>query len=168
MKRWIFMLFTGVCLLCGCTKRNIVPDGSQNQYGDLPQPEGGIVWEQLWEDFDEVYTDLDIYPFAETVNANVNGDEKKLNFYLLLNTTISPEEAEQYATTVIKGFNDLIAEQNTSYAHSSENSYGGFVEQYEVYVMVGEDSTKDDESTWILEDTIPAGEYRPVTAQTEG
>lgn len=168
MKRWIFMLLAGVCLLCGCTKRNIVPDGSQDRYEDLPQPQGGIVWEQLWEDFDEVYTDLDLYPFADTVNANVNGDEKKLNFYLLLNTAISPEEAEQYATTVIKGFNDLIAGQNTSYGYSSEDSYGGFVEQYEVYVMVGEDSTKEDKSTWILEDTIPAGEYRPVSARTEG
>lgn len=167
MKRWIFMLLAGVCLLCGCTKSNIVPDGSQDGYGDLPQPEGGIVWEQLWEDFDDAYADVAIYPFAETVNANVNVDEMKLSFYLLLNTVISPEEAEDYATTVIKGFNDLVAGQNTAYAPSSEDSFGGFVEQFEVYVMVGPDATKDDESTWIVEDTIPAGEYRSVSAQAE-
>ena len=65
---------------------------------------------------------------------------------------------------MIKGFNDLIAQQNSDYAPSSENSYGGFVEQYGIYVSVSPDSTKDDSTTWILEDTIPAGEYRPVSA----
>ena len=65
---------------------------------------------------------------------------------------------------MIKGFNDLIAQQNSDYAPSSENSYGGFVEQYGIYVLVSPDSTKDDSTTWILEDTIPAGEYRPVSA----
>ncbi len=168
MKRRIFMLLAGLCLLCGCTKSNIVPNGNGSQFDDLPQPQGGVVWEQLWEDFDDTYADQAVYPFIETVNAQVSSDENMLKFFLLLNTAISQEEAGAYATEVIKGFNDLVAEQNTSYAHSSEDSYGGFVEKYDVYVMVGMDDTKDDKSTWILEDSIPAGEYRPVSAGTEG
>ena len=102
------------------------------------------------------------------MNAQVSSDENMLKFFLLLNTAISQEEAGAYATEVIKGFNDLVAEQNTSYARSGEDSYGGFVEKYDVYVMVGMDDSKDDKSTWILEDSIPAGEYRPVSAGTEG
>lgn len=164
MKRWILLLVSiSFCLLSGCTKSNII-SGDDEKYADLPRPVGGIVWEQLWEDFSEIYADVNTYPFAETVNGGFYPEENMLKFYLLLNTTISDEEAEKYATTVIKGFNDLISQQNSDFSPSSENSYGGFVEQYEVYVLVSPDSTKADNSTWILEDTIPAGEYRPVRA----
>lgn len=165
MKRWILLL-ASICLLCsGCTKSNIVHGRGQNE--DLPQPIDGIVWEQVWEDFDAIYADTYTYPFAETVNAGVYPEENMMKFFLLLNTTISKEEAAKYATEVIKGFNDLISIQNNAYAKSSEESYGGYVSQYDIYVMVGDDSTKAEKDTWILEDTIPAGEYRPVSAGAE-
>ena len=153
-----------ICLLCGCTKSNIVPQNSDEQYGDVRAPVGGIVWEQLWEDFDAVYADTNEYPFVETVNAGVYPEDGQIKFFLLLNTTISDEEAAEFATTVIKGFNDLIAEQNSNYSVSGDDFYGGFVSEYDIYVMVAPDDTKDDEATWILEDNIPAGEYRPVQA----
>jgi len=162
--KWIkklTVMLMGVCLLCGCTKSNII-SGDQN-YGDLPQPSAdGIVWEQLWEDFQEDFTDEDLYPFVETVNAGVYPEENKIKFFLLLNTEISAEEAAKFATEVIKGFNDLVAEQNSAYAMSSNESYGGYVSKYGVYVMVAPDESKGDKSCWILEDTIPAGEYREV------
>ena len=56
---------------------------------------------------------------------------------------------------MIKGFNDLIAEQNSNYSVSGDDFYGGFVSEYDIYVMVAPDDTKDDEATWILEDNIP-------------
>lgn len=162
--KWIkklAVILAGACLLCGCTKSNIISGGQD--YGDLPQPSAdGIVWEQLWEDFQDQYTDMDLYPFVETVNAGVYPEENQIKFFLLLNTELSAEEAADFATEVIKGFNDLIAEQNTAYAPSSEDSYGGYVSKYGVYVMVSEDELKGDKSSWILEDTIPAGEYRAV------
>ena len=163
MKRWILLLVC-ICLLSGCTKSNIVPQNCDEQYGDVPAPVGGIVWEQLWEDFDAVYADTNEYPFVETVNAGVYPEDGQIKFFLLLNTTISDEEAAEFATTVIKGFNDLIAEQNSNYSMSGDDFYGGFVSEYDIYVMVAPDDTKDDEATWILEDNIPAGEYRPVQA----
>ena len=166
MKKCMLLLLC-VCLLSGCTKSNIVPDGSDEQYEDAPQPVGGIVWEQLWEDFDAIYADPNDYPFVETVNGGVYPGEGYVRFFLLLNTTISEEEAAEFAETAIKGFNDLISEQNGNYAPSSDESYGGFVEQYNIYVMVGPDDTKVDKSTWILEDTIPAGQYRPVRPGVE-
>lgn len=163
MRQWILLLVS-ICLLSGCTKSNIVPQNSEEQYGDAPAPVGGIVWEQLWEDFDEVYADTDVFPFVETVNAGVYPEDEQIKFFLLLNTTISQEEAAEFATTVIKGFNDLIAEQNGNYSPSDDQSYGGFVSEYNIYVMVAPDDTKDDESTWILEDNIPKGQYRAVLA----
>ena len=165
MKRWVLLAASLCLLLSGCTKSNIVR-GNQDEYGDLPQPVDGIVWEQVWEDLDAIYADTYTYPFAETVNAGVYPDENMVKFYLLLNTDIPADEAADYATEVIKGFNDLIAVQNNAYTKSGEDSYGGYVSQYGIYVMVGADSTKADKDNWILEDTIPAGEYRPVSGES--
>lgn len=166
MKKCMVMLMAGTMLLTGCTESTIVQNTVNGGItGDEPAPVGGIVWEQLWEDLDSIYTDHSDFPFAETVNCSVYGDDGKIDYYLLLNQEISVEEAAEYATTVIKGMGDLIAEQNPDYTPSSEDSYGSFIDQYEIYVMVAPDDTKADEGTWILEDTIPAGEYRAVSAQ---
>lgn len=162
MKRWMILMASVCLLLCGCTKSNIVY-GDNNKYGDRPQPVDGIVWEQVWEDLKDIYEDPDAYPFVASVNAGVYPEENMVKFYLLMNTDISDEEASAYATKVVKGFNDLIAMQNSSYAASSEESYGGYLAQYGIYVMVGPDETKDDPDTWIIEDLIPQGEYRPVS-----
>lgn len=149
-----------ICLLCGCTKSTII---NPVDTSDLPMPgPDGIVWEQLWDDWTETYTDPDFYPFADSVNGSIYPDEGVARFFLLLNRDISLEEAKAYAMEVIKGFGYLIAEQNSDYTHPDETSYGSYLEAYDIYVMVGSDATKADESTWILEDTIPAGEYREI------
>ncbi len=156
----IAAILTGACLLCGCTRSNIInpePDP------DLPTTgQEGIVWEQLWEDFQDTYSDTDAYPYVETSNATVYPEDNTIKFFILLNQEISREEAADFAMTVIKGLNDLAAGQNASYGKSSDTSYGGFVSKYNIYVMVSADDTKSSPSGWLLEDTIPAGEYRPV------
>lgn len=165
MKKLMIILMTGATLLTGCTKSTIVEDTLNGGItGEEPMPVGGIVWEQLWEDLDAIYTDQNDYPFTETVNCSVYGDDGRIEYFLLLNQDIPAEEAAEYATTVIKGMGDLIAEQNSEYTPSSETSYGSFIDQYEIYVMVAPDDTKAEENSWILEDTIPAGEYREVQA----
>lgn len=152
----------GLCLLlCGCTKSNIVY-GDKKRYDDEYKPVDGIVWEQVWADLSDIYADTDLYPFVASVNGGVYPEENMVKFYLLVNDEISAREASEYATKTLKGFNDLIAEQNSSYSPSSDESYGGYLSQYGIYVMVGPDATKEDPDTWILDDLIPAGEYRPV------
>ena len=163
MKRIKTMLIVlaGVFMLCGCTKSNIIRGES-----DLPPLSSeGIVWDQVWEDFQDLYGDEARYPFIDSVNGTVNTEEKKVRLFLLLDEEISAEEGAEYATEAIKGFNDLISDQNSDYERSSDDSYGGYVSQYEIYVMVGEEDTKMDKNCWLLEDTIPAGEYRPVNPE---
>ena len=161
MMKKIVVLLGCVMLLSGCTKSNIIQGGAD--YGDLPAPSSeGIVWEQLWEDFHEIYEDKDTYPFAGTVSGSVDPEKKEASFFLLLNEGISKEEAAEYATTVLKGFNDLISTQNSAYGASSEESYGGYLSSYKIYVMVAETDYMNTEEKWILEDEIPAGTYRAV------
>lgn len=164
MKKVMIILLSAMLVLSGCTESNIVTGPSQD-YSDLPQPVGGIVWDQLWADWDETYTDLELYPFSETVNCNIDPEKNVIKFFLLLNQDISRKEAAEYATAAVKGLNDLICEQNGSYTPSTEDSFGSYLEQYEIYVMVGADSTKDNTETWIIEETIPAGEYREIGAE---
>lgn len=163
MKKIIVLLLASMLVLSGCTKSNIVKGGQD--YSDMPQPVEGIVWEQLWEEWDEMYTDQDLYPFSETVNGGVYADENTMKFFILLNQEISKEEAAEYATTVLKGLGDLMAGQNPDLTASGDDSYGSYMDKYNIYVMVSPDATKSDESTWILEDTIPAGEYREVSGE---
>lgn len=158
-KRFAVIL-AAVCCLCGCTKSNII---SPEPPKDAPAVgSDGIAWSQLWEDFEDTYSDSDAYPFIETVSASFYDDDKTVKFFILTSEEVSNEEAAEFATMVIKGLNDLIADQNPSYALSSDSSYGGYLSKYNIYVMVSEDGVKSDKTSWILEDTIPAGEYRAV------
>ena len=126
MKRWILFMASVCLLLCGCTKSNIVY-GDNKKYDDQYQSVDGIVWEQVWQDFSDTYADQDLFPFAVSVNGGIYPEENMARFYLLVNGDVSDKEAAEYATKVLKGFNDLIAIQNSSYASSSEESYGGTI-----------------------------------------
>ena len=158
-KRFAVSLAAGCCL-CGCTKSTII---SPEAPSDVELAgEDGIVWGQLWEDFQDKYDDSDAYPFVESVSASFFDDENTVKFFILTNEEVSNEEAAEFATNVVKGLNDLIADQNPDYAPSSDESYGGYLSKYNIYVMVSEDSKKAEKADWLLEDTIPAGEYRAV------
>lgn len=162
IKRITLILTVG-CLLCGCTKSNII---RRDDNEDLPQLSSeGILWEQVWDDFQDRFAETGWYPFVDSVNGMIDPEKKELSLFLLLNEDISAQEAADFATEAIKGFNDLISEQNPNYGASSDTSYGGYVSQCSIYVMVGLEGEKTDKSGWLLEDRIPAGEYRPVNPE---
>ena len=158
LMRNMALLCLCVCLLCGCTESTVI---ETSDYSDLPQPgPDGLVWEQIWEDWRSIYEDTAAYPFIDTVNASIDSENGSARFFLLTNSVISEEEAIQFAMEAVKGFSDVIREQDLSLEPSGSDSFGGYLKPFEIYVMVGPDGTKADRSTWILEDTVPAGEYR--------
>ncbi len=157
MKRinnFVVIVLACACLLCGCTERTIIESGGPQAGAD------GIVWEQLWEDWAAAYEDTATYPFVETVNCSFYPEENRVEFYMLFNKTISEDKAINFAMEAVKGMGDLVAAQNSNYTKSSDTSFGSYLDAYEIYVMAGDDLTKEDSSTWIFEDTVPAGEYR--------
>ena len=106
IKTTILMLTT-ICLLCGCTKSNIIhKDGDDS----LPQLSSeGIVWEQVWDEFQSQYADEAWYPFVSSVGGGIEPTKKELELYLFLNEEITAQEMADYATEAIKGFNDFIS-----------------------------------------------------------
>ena len=98
-KRFAVIL-AAVCCLCGCTKSTII---SPEAPSDVEMAgEDGIVWGQLWEDFQDKYDDSDAYPFVESVSASFFEDENTVKFFILTNEEVSNEEAAEFATNVVK------------------------------------------------------------------
>lgn len=168
MKKITAALLTCALLLSGCTQSNLVQQEG-NREPDTEIQEGiEISWSQVWDELDNQFIDPELYPFSESVNCNVVEEEKRIEFILLVQPGTTREEAASYATTVIKGFNDCIATQDFSYEYSTEDTYGSYVSGYDVTMLVAPYDSKEDSSTWILEDTIKANsEYRDVGAETE-
>lgn len=165
MKKVVLVFLTCMLLLCGCTQSNIVAkEGSQEP--DTEVRDGiEINWNQVWEELDTQFIDPELYPFSESVNCNVVVEEGRIDFVLLVQPGTTKEEAAPYAVEVLKAFNDSIATQDFNYQHSSDDSYGNYISQYDVTVLVAPYDTKEISSTWILEDTIKAGAaYREVGA----
>jgi hypothetical protein len=68
-KRFAVIL-AAVCCLCGCTKSTII---SPEAPSDVELAgEDGIVWGQLWEDFQDKYDDSDAYPVIIPKSAEIH------------------------------------------------------------------------------------------------
>lgn len=165
MKKLVITLLSCTLLLCGCTQSNIV--ASEGDRVPDTEIKGGIEieWGQVWDDLDAQFLDKELYPFSESVNCNVVDEENRIDVVLLVNEEITPEQAGEYATAVLKGLNDSVATQDFSFNVSDDEFYGDFVSNNDVTVLVAPALTFEDSSTYILQDTIKADEeYRPVGA----
>ena len=112
---------------------------------------------------DAQFLDKELYPFSESINGNIMDEENKIDLVLLVNEEITPEQAGEYATVVLKGLNDSVATQDFSFNPSDEEFYGDFVSNNDVSILVAPALSFEDPSTYILQDTIKADEeYRPV------
>lgn len=166
MKKIAMTLLASVLLLCGCTQSHIVePEG--NSQPDTEIRKGiEISWGQVWDDLDSQFVNSEQYPFSVSVNCNVHDDKNQIDLVLLVQPGTTKEQAAPYATDVVKAFNDSVATQDFNYKMSSGNSYGSFINLYDVTILVAPYDSKENSSTWIIQDTIKAGsDYRPVGAE---
>lgn len=164
MKKKIAAAVLGCVMMlsAGCTKSNILkPEGRV-------QPDFSIVtdveldWNQINEDLVEFYEDSDEYPGLLNFNYVHKEEEKMIRAQLFVDDTVNGKKAASYASDMIKFLNDCIAVQNNSLALSSDDSYGGFFDDYGFTVQVIPEATKDDESTCLVNMTVAAGENTPI------
>ena len=152
------MLFTA-----GCTQSNILkPEGR-------PQPDFSIVtdvkldWEQISEDVASSFEGMeDEYPGLLTFNYAHKDEEKLITAQLFVDDTVDGEAAAAYAADLIRYINDAVSIQNNSLAFSTEDTYGGFFDDYSFQVQVMPDATQDDESTWLVNMRVEAGTNAPI------
>ena len=164
MKKQILGAAVACVLLmsAGCTQSNILrPEGR-------PQPDLSVVtdvqidWEQVSDDVQSFYEDSDEYSGLISFNYAHKDEEKMIEAQLFVNDQVTEAEAVKYATDLIHFINDSIHIQNNSLALSSDDSYGGFFQDYGFHVEVIPEDSQDDESTWLVNMTVEAGSDTPI------
>lgn len=170
MKKPLAAVLLGCVMLLsvGCTKSNILkPEGGRIEPDFSIVTDVELEWNQVNDDLIDYYEDSDEYPGLLNFNYAHKDEEKMIQAKLFVDDTVTGEEGASYAEDMMKYLNDCIAVQNNSLALSSDDSYGGFFDDYGFTVQVIPEETKDDESTWLVNMTVAAGEHTPV-APMEG
>lgn len=164
-KKMLAVMGCAAMLLSGCTQSNIVTPSGEAAAPDFSIKEDvEIVWEQVYEDLGEIFMESEDYPNLEQIGFNVNDEEKMVNLEILVSSETSKEEAVSYATAIVKAVNDEVQIQNAYYEASSEESYGSFFKEYGFHVVVAPIRTAEDETTYLVNDTVAAGEEREIQA----
>ena len=119
-------------------------------------------WGQIGDDLDEEYLNNEDYPKAVSVNYSVDPDKKTIDLTLMMNAGATPEEAVAFANAVVRTINDEAAVQDFSIEPSTEDSYGGFFQDYTLNLIVMPDGMMTDKSVWLVNMTIPAGSNEAI------
>ncbi len=165
-----------VALLCGCTQSNIVSPGAGTVEGpavpDLETKEGvEIDWSQMREDLREVYIEpYGIYgDYVMDLDVTFDAGSNTMTLLLPVTPKTTPEIAVAYAQDVLKTCGDLLSEQDFSNEPSKEEGtyYGSYFDKHNVKVQVFPYASQDDESAYLVNDTMKSGEQRALKAQTK-
>ena len=164
MKKTLFAaaLSCVMILSSGCTKSNILSPEEKPQPDFTVYTDVQLEWHQVTDDVMSYY-DYDEYPDLVTFNYAHRDEEKMIEAQLFVDDTVDKETAARYAADLIRHINDSIAIQNNSISLADEERYGGFFDDYGFTVQVMPEATKEDESTWLVNMTVAAGEHTPVT-----
>lgn len=166
-------VLVGAAFLGGCTQSNIVTPEGQAPAAPIMETRSDI--EIDWSQVQQVLRDEFIDPYGEyadyVLEIEVSADPDTGDVTILLPVTGEPTQdiAIAYGEDVLKACGDELATQDFSYAPSEEEGtyYGGYFDSHSVTVQMFPYMSQDDESTYLINDTLEAGEQRALQAQTE-
>lgn len=162
MKKWLFILGCSL-MLTGCTKSTIVDRGGELA-PDL-EPRTGIEfdWQQAFDEMGSDYVDDDeVRDLSFFKNEEDDGSET-VYMNVLVNSSMTPQAGADLATSMIKGLNDVLADQDFSMIRSSASTYGDMLTRYNVGIRVIPEDQTEDQGMALVDDVIKIGEaYRPV------
>ena len=168
-----------VAMLCGCTQSNIVSPSSGLVEGD-GQPDLevrkdiDIDWTEVREDLRDKF--LEPYgEFADYVmDMDVRYDAGSGLLTVLLPVThkTTGEVAVVFGEAVLKTVGASIATQNFYYEAPDEDEtdriyYGSYFDEHDVCVQVFYYDQEGKTDTYLVNDTMKAGEQRALTAQNQ-
>lgn len=110
-------------------------------------------WEQVKDQADSLFMDTDVFPQAVKMEFTADEDAMAVSLTWILKNGTSKEEAEEYATMLVRQFNDIVAVQSVELENASGDSFGELWNQFALSVKVG---TED--GTWIVDKSYKAGE----------
>ena len=179
LKKLSLILAASAALLCGCTQSNIVSPSNGVVQGD-GQPDLevdkniNIDWQEVREDLRDQF--LDPYgEFADYVldlDAKYDAGGSRLVVLLPVTHKTTGDIAVIYGQEVLKAVGTYVAEQNFYYEAPDEDEtdriyYGSYFDEHDVCVQVFYYDQEGKTDTYLVNDTMKAGEQRALTAQNQ-
>lgn len=166
MRNKAFTIFAmSALLLTGCTQSHIL--SSSGPAEPVFETQEGIVldWTQIGNDMDEELVDNEEYPMAISVNYSAHPEEKSIDLTLIVKDGTTPEEAVTFANAAVRCLNDEAATQDFSFERSSDTSYGGFLKENDLHLIVMPDYTMKQKKYWLVDMVIPKGSDQEIVSK---
>lgn len=160
MKRFLIGAMAACMLLSGCTKSNIVNVKKETVVGN---PDFGqyddveIDWAQVSESAVEYFSDQVEHEYARDFSFYLEPVQKEIMLIWTVSDKLPENRILDYSEDLVKGFNDIVAEQDFSIELASDDSLGGLWDEYGLSFSIVPESTPDDESTWFIAARYEAG-----------
>lgn len=168
-----------IAMLCGCTQSNIVSPGDKKVEGK-GQPDTEINknieidWSEVRQDLRDKFLD----PYGEyadyVLDLDVQYNQSTGLVTLLLPVThkTTGDIAVQYAEDALKVVGNSVATQNFYYKGPNDDNsgriyYGSYFDDHAVLVQVFYYDKEGQTDTYLVNDTMKAGEQRALVAQNK-
>ena len=105
----------------------------------------------------EQFNDKTLYPMSDYIDMAFKENENKVLLIWSLSDDISDDEALAYGNEYIRAINDYAATQDFSIKKSSETSYGGLFDKYDLEIQLFRADDIMEDSKYIVNQVIKAG-----------
>ena len=140
------------------TNIQINPDFSEQDHAELD-------FTELHNDTIALFADSDAQPYVFIDSVDISGDNK--NHTIFVDATAvegtTAEDAQHFATAVLRHMNDAATEQYTGYELSTPKDFGKLFNDYSVTIAV----TGTDDASMIYQIELPAGKEIPLSPNIE-
>ncbi len=140
----------------GSSKEEDVTLADPNDRGPLieenPEPETLFAWEQVDEDFQDMFDDPSFYPLGASIAYEINEEETAFTLQWVLKNEATEDDAMEYATEMVQKFNDILAVQKAEYDLAGYQEFGDVWNDFGLTIQI----SKED-GTMMIDKTYAAG-----------
>lgn len=120
---------------------------------DEPEDTSLYEWDQVEDETDALFSDTGMFPQTVKMSFTADEDAMTINLTWVLKNDTTEEDAMEYAATMVKQFNDIVAVQSLDLESSTDTSFGTLWNQFALTVQVGTEDGK-----WLIDKSYKAGD----------
>lgn len=125
-----------------------------------------VDWSSVAEDTEYAFLNSPIYDYIESLEINVNENEKVLSFFAVLSDDSTDEVALLFADDLLYRFNMLAQRQDDSIENGLRGEYlGSTYDEFTVEIGVTSLSNVDNIEEWYISDIITKGTHEAPKLQ---
>lgn len=127
-----------------------------------PVEESMYDWEQVKDETDGLFGDTSSFPYSVSFDFTADEDALTVSMVWTVKNEITDAEAMDYAATMVKKFNDIVAVQSMDLEDSTATSFGGLWNTFALNAKV----VKED-GTAVIDKSYKAGDKIDLVATEE-